>query len=75
MALTIAERAKRYRDKLKQKRNKYDEFKQKDCRRKTSKRSKMTTKEREKFLDNHRKAQERYRNKKKLELANQTNTE
>jgi hypothetical protein len=75
MALTAAERTKRYRDKLKKKRTKYNEFKQKDCRRKAEKRSAMSVKEQEKFLDNHRKAQQRYRNKRKLKMLNQTNTE
>ena len=54
MTLTAAEGTKRYRDRLKWKRTKYNEFKQRDRQRKAGKQSAMTSQEQEIFLDNHR---------------------
>lgn len=76
MALTAAEQTKKYRDRLKRKRTKYNEFKQKDRQWKAEKRSAMTPTEEENFLDNHRKVQQqRYRNKVKLKMLDPKNTE
>lgn len=63
MPLTAAERAKNYRNRLKQKRDKYNDFKQKDRERKAQKRASMTLKQIECSLINHRLAQQRYREK------------
>ncbi|CAF2082641.1 unnamed protein product [Rotaria magnacalcarata] len=65
MSLTAAERAKNYRDRLKQKTNKYNDSKRKDRERKARKRASMTIKEKEISLINHRVAQRRYREKQK----------
>ncbi|CAF4340794.1 unnamed protein product [Rotaria magnacalcarata] len=65
MPLTAAERAKNYRDRLKQKTNKYNDSKRKDRERKARKRASMTIKEKEISLINHRVAQRRYREKQK----------
>lgn len=63
MALTPAERAKRYRAKIKEKADKYTEYKHNDRRRKLKKRARMSKEEVDRFLDQHRKAQQRYREK------------
>ena len=63
MALTAAERAKRYREKLKKTQNKYDEYKQRERQRKYRQRASMTKQQRQKHLSQHRQAQQRYREK------------
>ena len=71
MTLKAAEQSKRYRDKLKQKQDKYNELKEKDRQRKAQKVASMTKQEKEKYLDNHRKAQQRYRKKLNSKVINQ----
>lgn len=73
MPLTAAERAKKYRDRLKQKTAKYLESKREDCARKARKRASMNTKEEEEFLENHRKAQLAYRRKVEGQNTNASN--
>ena len=63
MPLTAAERAKNYRDRVKKKTAKYLEIKRKDCERKAKKRASLNMKEKEIFLESHRKAQRVYRRK------------
>ena len=63
MRLTAAERAKNYRDRLKHNKIKYIDFKRKDCERKARKQALINTKEKEKFINSHRIAQQRYRQK------------
>ncbi|CAF3278031.1 unnamed protein product [Rotaria socialis] len=70
MALTAAERAKNYRDRLKQKTKKYIDFKRKDCERKARKRTSMNINEKEVFLNNHRITQRRHRQKLKAKDEN-----
>lgn len=70
MVLTAAQRAKRYREKLKEKINKYDEYKKKERQRKYRKRVAMTKQQREKHLAQHREAQQRYREKLKNKADN-----
>jgi hypothetical protein len=70
MVLTTAERSKRYREKIKQNVNKYEELKEKDRQRKARKQASMTKMERKKYREKHREAQERYRKKLK---SNNTN--
>ena len=70
MALSAAERAKNYRDRLKQKKTKHLEFKRKDCERKARKRASMNMKEKEIFVNNHRVAQRRHREKLKAKNKN-----
>ena len=71
MSLTPAQRAKNYRYRLKQKRDKYNDFKRKDRERKAKKRASMTIKEKEVFAKNHRIAQQRHREKLKQNNSNQ----
>ena len=47
MALTVAEREKNYRNRLKEKKSKYTEFKRKDRERKVRKRASMGFKQKE----------------------------
>ena len=69
MVLTAADRAKRYRAKLKEKHEKYLVFKQKDRQRKSRKRALMTKEQREKHLIKHQHAQRKHREK--LEKENE----
>ncbi|CAF0921078.1 unnamed protein product, partial [Didymodactylos carnosus] len=70
MPLSVAERSRRYRERLKQK---GDDIKRKanDCRRKKVKRASLPPAQAAKFLDNHRKAQKRYRQRLKANNNNQ----
>jgi hypothetical protein len=54
MPLTAAQRAKNYRYRLKQKTDKYNDFKRKDRERKAKKRASMTIKEKEVLAKHHR---------------------
>lgn len=63
MALTGAERAKHYRDRRKQNKTKYIDFKKKDCERKARKQASLNPDENEKHLEKHRISQQRYRDK------------
>jgi len=60
MALTAAQRAKNYRDRIKKKKTKYIDFKRKDCERKARKRTVMNSTEKEEYRNKHRMAQQRY---------------
>ena len=68
----MAERGKKYRDKLKQHQCRYNQFKQKDRERKAKKLALMNESQKNKYHDNHRKAQERNRKKLKLKTINET---
>ena len=61
MASTAAERAKKYRDRIKQNQTKYSEFKRKDRLWKARKRMLMDKQERENQRDKHRMTQQRHR--------------
>ncbi|CAF1383212.1 unnamed protein product [Adineta ricciae] len=71
MVQTVAERAKRYREKLKRNQTKYNERKRKDRQRKALKNASMTTQEKDAYLHAHRQAQQRHRKKLKLNALNQ----
>ena len=70
MASTAAERAKKYRDQLKQNQTKYNEFKRKDRLREAQKRLSMGKQQRKNCRDKHRLAQQRYRCKLKAKENN-----
>jgi hypothetical protein len=72
MALTGAERAKNYRDRRKEKKTKYIDFKKKDCERKARKQASLNPDEKEKHFEKHRISQQRYRDKLKKEKDNNT---
>ena len=72
MPLTAAERAQRYREKLKENQGKYAEHKHKDRQRKLRQRLTLTNKQKENHLANHRKAQRHYRERLKEKKGDQS---
>jgi len=72
MAMTAEERAKKYRDRLKQNTTKYIDFKRKDRERKAQKQALMNVKEKENYRNKHRISQQKYCQKLKEKNNNKT---
>jgi hypothetical protein len=64
-----------YRDRIKQNKTEYIDFKRKDCKRKAQKQALMNAREKEKYRDKHRISQQEYRKRFKEKDDNNTTTQ